>query len=33
MARAGFGWSTCERALGMDREQAEERLAEARLRD
>ena len=33
MARAGFGWSTCERALGMDREQADERLAAARLRD
>ncbi|MBX3224802.1 MAG: RecX family transcriptional regulator [Labilithrix sp.] len=27
MARAGFGWSTCERALGMDREEADERLA------
>lgn len=26
MARAGFGWSTCERALGMDREQADERI-------
>ena len=26
MARAGFGWSTCERALGMDLEQAEERI-------
>lgn len=26
MARAGFGFSTCERALGMDREEAEARL-------
>jgi regulatory protein len=26
MARAGFGWSVCERALNMDREQADERL-------
>jgi regulatory protein len=26
MARAGFGWSVCERALGMDREQADERI-------
>jgi regulatory protein len=33
MARAGFGWSTCERALGMDREQADERIATARLQD
>jgi regulatory protein len=33
MARAGFDWSTCERALGMDRDQADERLASARLRD
>lgn len=32
MARAGFGWSTCERALGMDREQAEERIVERRRR-
>jgi regulatory protein len=32
MARAGFGWSVCERALGMDREQADERLHES-LRD
>jgi len=27
MARAGFSYSTCERALGMDRESAEEELA------
>ncbi|MBX3197568.1 MAG: RecX family transcriptional regulator [Labilithrix sp.] len=27
MARAGFAWSTCERALGMDLEEADERLA------
>jgi regulatory protein len=33
MARAGFGWSTCERALGMDREEADERLASERYRD
>lgn len=26
MARAGFGWSTCERVFGMDRADAEERL-------
>ena len=32
MARAGFGWSTCERALRMDREQADERIDE-RLRN
>ncbi|MCW5836405.1 MAG: RecX family transcriptional regulator [Labilithrix sp.] len=31
MARAGFGWSTCERALGMDLEEADERLAADRL--
>jgi regulatory protein len=30
MARAGFGWSTSERALGMNREEADERLAAAR---
>jgi regulatory protein len=33
MARAGFGWNTSERALGMDRDQADERVAAARLRD
>ena len=33
MARAGFGWSTSERALGMDREQADEHLDAARMRD
>lgn len=33
MARAGFGWSTSERALGMDREQADERITTARLQD
>jgi regulatory protein len=33
MGRAGFGWSTCERAFGMDRERAEEILATSRLRD
>lgn len=33
MARAGFGWSTCERALRMERDQADERIAAARLRD
>ncbi|MDF2692290.1 MAG: Regulatory protein recX [Labilithrix sp.] len=33
MARAGFGWSTCERALGMDRDEADERLANERHRD
>lgn len=27
MARAGFSWSVCERALGMDRDQAEQRIA------
>lgn len=30
MARAGFDWSTCERALRMDREEADERLQEHR---
>lgn len=33
MGRAGFGWSTCERAFGMDRDLAEEILATSRLRD
>ncbi len=28
MARAGFDWSTCERALRMDRDEADERLHE-----
>jgi len=28
MARAGFDWSTCERALAMEREEADERLHE-----
>ncbi len=32
MGRAGFGWGTCERAFGMDIEQAEEILASSRLR-
>ncbi len=33
MARAGFDWSTCERALRMDRDEADERLAGSRLGD
>ena len=33
MARAGFGWSTCERVLRMDREEADERIATARQLD
>lgn len=30
MARAGFDWDTCERALRMDREEADERIAQHR---
>jgi regulatory protein len=31
MARAGFGWSVCERAFGMDRERADDHLRTSRL--
>lgn len=30
MARAGFDWDTCERAFRMDREEADERIAQLR---
>lgn len=33
MARAGFGFHTCERALRMNREEADERITASRLRD